>query len=59
MLMPVRLKGVYSSLRPRLRRTEIGKSRPSEHAAFSADVKVSLGGFVGVEKNCRCLWNAV
>ena len=55
MLIPVRLNGVYSSFRPILRNTETGKSRPSAHAPFNADMKVSLGGFVGVEKNCRCL----
>ena len=58
-LMPARLNGVYSSFRPKLRMTETGKSSPSAHAPFSAEVNVSLGGFVGVEKNTRCLWNAV
>ena len=57
--MPVKLNGVYSNLRLRLRTTETGKSRPSAHAPFSADVKVSLGGLVGVAKNCKCRWNAV
>lgn len=58
-LMPARLSGVYSSFRPKLRTTETGKSSPSAHAPFSAEMNVSLGGFVGVEKNTRCLWNAV
>ena len=47
-LMPARLSGVYSSFRPKLRTTETGKSSPSAHAPFSAEMNVSLGGFVGV-----------
>lgn len=51
--------GAYNNLRPRLRITETGKSRPNAHAAFKAETKVSLGGFVGVEKKSKCFWNAV
>ena len=59
MLMPDRLSGVYISFNPKLSITETGKSRPNAHAPLRADTKVSLGGFVGVEKNSRCRWNAV
>lgn len=59
MLIPVRLKGVYSSFRPRLRITETGKSSPRAHAPLSAELNVSLGGLVGVAKNTRCFWNDV
>lgn len=51
--------GAYNNFKPRLRTTDTGKSRPNAHAAFSAEMKVSLGGFVGVEKKSRCFWNVV
>lgn len=54
MLMPDRLNGVYISFNPRLSIAETGRSRPNAHAPFRAEMNVSLGGFVGVEKNSRC-----
>jgi hypothetical protein len=51
--------GAYMRRSERLSTTETGKSSPSAQAARSAERKVSLGGFVGVEKKRRCLWNAV
>jgi hypothetical protein len=35
--------------------TATGKSNPSEIAARTPDMKVNLGGVVGVEKKTRCL----
>jgi hypothetical protein len=51
--------GAYIRRSERLSTTETGKSSPSAQAARSAERKVSLGGFVGVEKKRRCFWNAV
>jgi hypothetical protein len=45
--------------RERERRSAIGRSRPRDTLARRAEVKVSRGGVVGVEKKRRCRWKAV
>jgi hypothetical protein len=45
--------------RERERRTATGRSRPRETLARRAEVKVSRGEVVGVEKKRRCCWKAV
>jgi hypothetical protein len=47
--------GAYISRKDKLSKTATGKSRPSDTPARRADLKVSLGGEVDVEKKSRCL----